>query len=278
MEMNNHTYLIAVDLDGTLLYDWRTLDPSTRKYLRFLKEEGNRIVIATGRPYRSSLRYYRALGLDTPLINYNGGLITWKNNPSFEEINRPLKRESVLEIFEHNKPYIYNAFCEVKDDVYLLRETSNVRDLLHLEYGARLHVGDFKQTLPTGANGFIILANKDAGERIESFVAERFPGEIATRNWGDDHRFIIELYNPQTNKGKALKHVAELLGYQPERILAFGDGHNDIEMLQYAGVGVAMGNAREELKAVADHVSPHTNQERAIKRFLVDFFKKVESH
>ncbi len=268
--------LIALDLDGTLLYDWQTLDTQTRNYLIHLRSEGHDLVIATGRPYRSSVRYYRALGLDTPLINYNGGLITWKSNPDFEEVNVVLNRETVIDIFEQNKPYIYNAFCEIKDDLYVMRRTDMYEELLHLEDGARLHVGDFKDILPAGTNGFIIIANPEKGHLIEEYVQKYYSDEVSTRNWGDEYQFIIELYTPETNKGKALKHVAETLGYRKDDIIAFGDGHNDIEMLQYAGLGVAMANAQENLKAVADVVSPHTHQQQAIKHFLIDYFKKVD--
>ena len=63
-------YLIVLDLDGTLLYDWKTLKEDTKDYMLELSKEGHKLVIATGRPFRSSERYYKMLELDTPIINY----------------------------------------------------------------------------------------------------------------------------------------------------------------------------------------------------------------
>ncbi len=262
--------LIALDLDGTLLYDWQTLKDETKTYLMDLKSQGHSIVIATGRPYRSSIGHYETLQLDTPLINYNGGLITWRNNPDFEEVNVTVDRDAVIEIFKHNEAYINNAFCEIRDDIYVMENTDEIQPLLHFFNGARLFTGKFEDTLPKnkGTNGFIIIANKNQGQYIEAYVAKHYPNKLMTRNWGSDYEFIIELYTPKTNKGVALKHVAQTLGFEREDIIAFGDGHNDIEMLEYAGTGVAMNNAHEALLEVADFHLKETNQENGIEKFL----------
>jgi len=97
---------------------------------------------------------------------------------------------------------------------------------------------------------------------------------LLCRNWGSHYRFIIELFTPATNKGNGLKYVADYLGFEPENIIAFGDAHNDIEMLQYAGLGIAMQNAQDSLKEVADVVIPHSNTEDGIVQYLTEFFKK----
>ena len=266
-------YLIALDLDGTLLYDWDTLKQETVEYLQTLQKQGHKLVIATGRPYRSSERFYQMLKPNTPLINYNGGLVTWKDNPEFEEIAHVLKKETVIDVFKQNEQHIHNAFCEIKDDIYLLEKSEEIMPLIHYFNGASLHVGPFDETLPSDPNGFIVVANKNHGFVIEQFVKAHYSDEILVRNWGDNYNFILELYTPKTNKGIALKHVAELLGFEQENIIAFGDGNNDIEMIEYAGVGVAMANAHPELLKAADVVSPYSNTENAIERFLKDFLK-----
>lgn len=266
-------YLIALDLDGTLLYDWQTLNQETSEYIKQLKLQGHEFVIATGRPFRSSERYYNILELDTPIINYNGGLVSSNKDPKFRNYSYTLDRESVLKIFEDNKDYIYNAFGEIGDDIYLLHDTDEIRPLIHFFNGARLFVGDFKDTLPNNTNGFIIVANKGDGQYIESYIKEKFSGVILSRNWGNEYRYIIELFTPETNKGTALKYVSEYMGYTPENIIAFGDGHNDIEMLEFAGLGIAMKNAHQELIEVADIVLEHTNAENGIVKFLKTHLK-----
>ncbi len=266
-------YLISLDLDGTLLYDWETISKPTLNYIKELKKLGHQFVIATGRPYRSSVEFHNLLDLDTPLINYNGGLVTSKNDPKFEEYSLTVKKEYVIDIFENTRKYIKNAFAEVKDDIYLLHDTEEIRPLLHHFNGSRLFVGDIKDILDQDTNGSIIIANEGQGKYIEDYVKENYQGKVLSRNWGNEYESIIELFTPKTHKGFALKYVADYLGYNQEDIIAFGDGHNDIEMIEFAGLGVVMNNGHEELKEVADIILDNTNKEDGVIKFLKDYLK-----
>ncbi|MCK5761704.1 MAG: HAD family hydrolase [Candidatus Izimaplasma sp.] len=266
-------YLIALDLDGTLLYDWNTLKEETRKYLLNISKQGHKLVIATGRPFRSSERYYKMLELDTPIINYNGGLVTSKADDNFQCFSLTVEKEYILEIFENTKQYMKNAFGEIGDDIYLLHDTEEIRPLIHNFNGASLTVGDFKDTLPGSTNGFIIIANEGQGQYIEDYVEQNFKGKVLHRNWGNEYSFIIELFTPETNKGSAIEYVSKYLGFEKEQIIAFGDGHNDIEMLEYAGIGIAMSNAHHSLLEVADIILEDSNRENGIEKFLDKFLE-----
>jgi len=266
-------YLISLDLDGTLLYDWETITKPTLNYLLNLKKDGHKLVIATGRPFRSSERFHKLLELDTPILNYNGGLVTSKMDPDFKEYSLTVKKEYVIDIFENTKEYIKNAFAEVKDDIYLLHDTEEIRPLIHFFNGARLFVGDFRDTLDKDTNGSIILAKEGQGKYIEDYVAKHYKGKVLSRNWGSDYDFIIELFTPETNKGCGLKYVADYLGFKQENVIAFGDGHNDIEMIEYAGLGISMKNGHEQLKEVADIILDQTNKEDGVINFLKKHLK-----
>ncbi len=270
--MNNK--LIVLDLDGTLLYDFETLLPETEVFLKNLKREGHKIVIATGRPFRSTQRFYDQLELDTPLINYNGGLISWPYRDDFETKSIFINKADIVRIYEDNKSHIYNAFCEIHDDIYLIEKRDDIMGLLHYFNGAKLHLGPFSQTLKNDPNGCIIVAHKHRGHHIEDYIRNHYKNQILARNWGDQNRYIMELYTPKTNKGEAIKYVADLLGFKRDQIIAFGDGLNDIEMLEYAHIGVAVKNAHPDLIRVADVVSPYKNTERPIERFLTDYLSK----
>lgn len=270
-------YLIALDLDGTLLKDWETISENTISYLKSLKAQGHSIVIATGRPFRSSEKFYDLLELTTPLINYNGGLVTAKHDPNFKPYSLTVKKEKVIDVFEKNKDFIHNAFGEVGDDIYLLHDTEEIKPLLHYFNGAQLFVGDFKDTLKSDTNGFIIIANKGDGQYIEEYINTTYPGDVLCRNWGNDYSYIIELYTSQTSKGNAIEYVGEYLGFKQDKIIAFGDAHNDIEMIQYAGLGVAMANAHDSLIKVADDVNKFTNLEDGIVKYLTEFFENKKA-
>jgi len=261
-------YLIALDLDGTLLSDWQTISDKTKNYLKELDKQGHDIDIATGRPFRSSEKFYDELELKTPMINYNGGLITNKHDPNFEPTSITIPKEYVIDIFNSNKDIIENAFGEIGDDIYLYKDTEKIRPLLHYFNGAGLTVGNFDEILPSDTNGFLIVAHHGKAQIIEDYVAKHYQGKVLARNWGSHYNYVLELYTPETSKGNGLKYVAEHLGYTPENIIAFGDAHNDIEMLQYAGTGVAMINAQEVLKEHADIITEYSNEEDGIVHYL----------
>lgn len=266
-------YLIALDLDGTLLSDWQTISESTKAYLKSLTKQGHKIVIATGRPFRSSEMFYNELELDTPIINYNGGLVTNKLDSTFEPFNISMNREYIYDIYNQNKHLIKNAFGEVLDDIFLRYDTEEIRPLLHYFNGAKLTVGEFEDILLEDPNGFLIVCHEGLAEQLEEFIATHYDGKILARNWGHFYNFVIELYTPQTNKGIGLQYVAEHLGFNREQIIAFGDAHNDIEMLQYAGLGVAMSNAQDRLKVHADDITEYSNTEDGLVHYLTNFFK-----
>jgi len=261
-------YLIAIDLDGTLLKDWQTVSKETIDYLKKVQEMGHKIVLATGRPFRSAEEFYDKLGLTTPLINYNGGLVTSKHDKNFQGYSLTVDYDAILDIFHNTKHVIENAFGEIKDDIYLWKDTEEIQPLLHNFNGARLFVGDFEEMLPEPTNGFIIIAKDGKGHVIEEYVRKKYKDTVLCRNWGNHYNFIIELFSPDTNKGNALEYVSKYLGFERDHIIAFGDAHNDIEMLQYAHRGIGMKNGHDSLLEIADEVTEFTNEEDGLIKHL----------
>lgn len=270
-------YLIALDLDGTLLADWRTISPATISYLRRLSEVGHTIVIATGRPFRSSEMFYDQLGLTTPIINYNGGLITNKHDPDFPSFNLSIPRDRIIDIHKRNEHIIENAFGEVLDDIYLWKDTDKIRPLLHYFNGATLTVGPIDEILSHDPNGFLVVCHSGLAHQLEADIEQRYQGQLLARNWGADYDHVVEIYTPDTSKGRGLAYVAEHLGFEQEDIIAFGDAHNDIEMLQYAGWGVAMQNAQDVLKEHADDITDRPNTEDGLIDYLDRFLTNKDN-
>src|SRR5699024_9071174 len=108
-------------------------------------------------------------------------------------------------------------------------------------------------------------------QRLTSYLNDLHADIIDHRNWGEPTN-IIEVMNNKVNKATAIQQVAKEFGISKERIIAFGDETNDLAMIDYAGVGVAMGNAVDELKTVAKHVTD-TNENNGIGQFLADYFQ-----
>lgn len=266
-------YLIALDLDGTILYDFDSLSESLVDFMKEIQKQGHKIVIATGRPFRSSKFVYDRFELDTPLINYNGGLITHPKDQDFPKINYTVEKEFIIDIFKNNRDYIRNAFCEVNDAIYVHKEEKEIEPLLHLKGATKLEIGNFETTLNDDPNGAIIIGKEGKGALIKDYIDKKYADIVLSRIWNlsGEYDSIIEVFTPESNKGKALEYVANYLGFPREQVIAIGDGHNDIEMIEYAQIGVCVNNAHSDLIKVADIVLEHTAKENAVYHFLEDF-------
>jgi len=266
--------LIAVDLDGTLLYDFDSLDESVCRFMKRLSGLGHKIVIATGRPFRSSRFVYDRFSLDTPIINYNGGLVTHPKDASFPILNYTVRKEAIIDIFENNVDLIRNAFSEVKDNIYLFREEHAIDPLLHITPDSEIHLGHLKDTLTEDPNGFIIIGKQGTGKAIESYIRQKYQGTVLARVWDlkGEYDSIVEVFTPEFNKGKALAYVAAYLGFPRSHVIAIGDGHNDIEMLSFAALGVAVKGSHPDLLQAADRILEYDARENAVVRFLSQYY------
>jgi Cof subfamily protein (haloacid dehalogenase superfamily) len=276
--MNNIKYLFVLDLDGTVLYDFDSISQTLCEYIKEIQKDGHKVVIATGRPYRSSKFVYEAFGLDTPIINYNGSLIHHPLKKDFKAISHLINKDIIFDVFEKNKDYIRNAFSEINDDVYLYRTEKAIEPFLHASNATSMIIGDFDKTIKRDINGMIIIGYEGTGEKIKAYVDENYQGKIKARIWqsAGEYDSIIEIFAPEVNKGNAIEIVGQYLGFDQKDIIAIGDGHNDIEMLKYAGLGVAMKNAHPELLAVADKILEHTPREDAVFRFINNFLDETK--
>jgi Cof subfamily protein (haloacid dehalogenase superfamily) len=264
-------YLIALDLDGTTLYDWQTLTDHTVDTIKQLTDLGHIVVIATGRPYRSSKTFYDQLGLKTPIINYNGALVQHPYDLSFIKQEKHIPLEAVIQIFEDKYESIENAFCEHHENIFLYNHNESILPLVHPEGGTIIE-GHFKDTLTINPNGFILLTYPGQHQQVEKYIADHFKGQLNSRNWGGEASQVIEVFSPKTCKGIALQHLADYYQIPNSHVMAFGDGHNDVEMLKMAGIGVAMANAVEEAKAVTQFRTL-SNKEDGVAHFLRNYFK-----
>lgn len=259
-------FLIAVDLDDTIVTHFSNKDELSFQKLKELAKD-NLIIIATGRPNRSSIDYYNELGLTGPLVNYNGA---WIHNPT--DANYPvtmisMEKQAIIDFYEDNIDSIYHIFSEVGDDIFLNSFREEIHPFLHAD-GGRLHIGDLKDILdhdPAGAIFFAKYAHKD---KLLKYVDEHFKGDAMVRFWNDADPLIGEFYNPHISKGKALEDIRKQYNIPKEKTITFGDGHNDIDMITFAKYGVAMGNSHPDLIKEAKYVTDST-LEHGVYNFLV---------
>lgn len=266
-------HLIALDLDGTLLTDNKVISSKTKQTVRTAMDEGHIVVIATGRPHRSSINYYHELGLKTPMVNFNGALLHHPTNKNWDALHNPMPIRTAHAIidacFDLN---VNNILAEVMDDVYLAQYDEKLIEIYQESPDdPPFKIGNIKQTLKEDPTSILILPKDEQVQMLRSHLDDYHAEFIEHRNWGAPWN-IIEIIKKGMNKAVGLQKIAHYYGIPQERIIAFGDEDNDLEMIDYAGVGVAMDNAIPQLKQLAKHVTK-TNEQDGIGSFLEEYLK-----
>lgn len=261
-------HLIALDLDGTLLKDDKTISAKTKKVLSKAREEGHVVMIATGRPYRSSEPYYQELGLDTPIVNFNGAFMHHPLDASWGFFHDPLDVKVAKEIVEACRSFqFHNIIAEVIDDVYFHYHDEKLLDIFSMG-NPNITTGDLRNYLNDSPTSLLIHTEEDELKNIRKHLSNVHAEVIDHRSWAAPWH-VIEIIKTGISKAVGLKKASEYFNIPPERIIAFGDEDNDLEMLDYAGRGIAMGNAIDKVKTIANEVTL-TNEEDGIGVYLAD--------
>lgn len=257
--------LLAIDLDGTLVENFADTDKETFSLLKEFAKN-NKVIIATGRPFRSSKMFYDLLELNTPIINYNGAFVHHPRDSFFPELNLYLKKEDILQLFTDNMNAIDDIFCEREDEIYLLRMKEYIKPYLHMN-NAEIKIGNLSEILPSKLHSSIVFVKEDCVRQIEDYLKRNLP-HLALRKWIKDVTLVCELYNPLISKAKALALIANYYQIKKENIIAIGDGENDIEMLEFANLGIAVKGSCKELTDKAKIVV-ECGKEKSVKEFLL---------
>lgn len=261
--------LIAVDLDDTLLDNAQKVSPRVKEAVRKAVAQGVAVTLSTGRMHRSALPYALELELDIPLITYNGALI--RSSLSGETLlHRPLDIETateVLALFRERGWYIQTYI----DDILYVKE----RDATALYYEGvsgvtGVPIGDELYSLAAAPTKLLAMAEPKLMEEIRPVLAAHFGERLYA---AISKPLYLEMVHPSVNKGMALDFLAKRLGIGSEAVMAVGDSLNDMDMVQYAGWGVAMGNARAELKKIARVVTGRNDADgvaEAIETYVLE--------
>jgi hypothetical protein len=252
--------LVAIDLDGTLLTKSKTVCERAAKALRCMPANGVKIVIASARPPRSVRAIYQELGLDTWTINYNGALI-WDEvageSGGQAVFHRPMNGKLVQGMIERSRDMFEEVLvsCEVMDRWFTDRE-----DQTYTTETGRLFSPDvictIEQMCGQPITKLMLLGDPRILLRLEPILLEESGGKVTIVHTDDD---LIQIMDNRVSKAIALQKVAHHYGVPMSQVLAIGDAPNDVGMLQLAGVAVAMENAKDVVKEVADWIAPSNN-------------------
>ncbi|CCV64045.1 similar to NAD superfamily protein, hydrolase 3 type [Alteracholeplasma palmae J233] len=265
-------YLIALDLDGTLLNDFSKLSDTTIKTIKKLEEIGHFPVIATGRPYHSCSMFHEELGLKTPLISDNGGSIRNPKDPKFQSIIQRIDLAVSHKLFQKTKPYLISAFFSDNSHVYAYKDSEYLKAIFQSD-GVPTTQVEFDQ-IDIAPTGMVYLIDVNHKEEFEAMIESEFKNLIQYRLWGSDYKHsLYELYVPNISKASAINTLASMYGVPKEQIMVFGDGINDIEMLLDAEYGIIMENAHVDVKGLTKYKTSFSNHDDGVAKYLQEFFK-----
>lgn len=223
--------------------------------------------------FASARKYARELGLgDMPLVTYNGGL-TRTAVTGHTYFHQPVELAVARGVAELTRDLGYNLNLYV-DDQLIVPELNDKTRLYVTIAGVDAHpvgdlvayLGEDRQRRPTK---MLVVDEEARVQELKRSVGERFGKDLYTVT---SYPYFLEMMNLGVSKSKALDALARGMGVAREEILAIGDSFNDLDMLEYAGIGVAMGSAPEEVKARADHVTGSTGEggvAAAVERFVL---------
>ena len=265
--MEKKRKLIIADCDGTLLSSSHTLSQEATSYIFSLKERGILFVLSSGRPPRSMLPYYEVLGLDTPLISYNGGLVYSPRQESFPMKKHAFCRDDVLKIYAKADSFLLGFQAEEGDNLYCLEEDPSL-DSYFWKKGMNLIKGEPKKTLANDPYSVVFKCARQDDTKLEAIVNE-FP-PLRWRHWTGS--LFSELYYEEANKGNGLRAIMDYYGIRKEDCYAFGDSLNDKEMLLLSGHPFVMKNSKSEELKEEFQTTRFTNDEDGVLKELVAIF------
>ena len=254
--------ILALDIDGTLLNSKKEITPAVFEKVRALQEKEIPVLIASGRPEQGTRHVCEALELKTYggyVLSFNGGKIT--NQKTGEIVhNKTIPVEYNEEIIEYAKKIPESTILTYDGDVIITEHPENKYAQVESNVVKMplQRVESLKERAVFPANKFLIVGTPEILKAAVEPMAEAFQGRL---NIFQSEPFFIEVVPLGIDKAQSLETLLQKLGMTREELVACGDGGNDVSMIDYAGMGVAMANACEEVKAVADFMAPSCDED-----------------
>jgi Cof subfamily protein (haloacid dehalogenase superfamily) len=256
-----------MDLDGTLLDRHSHVTPRTRAVLERAHAEGIAVAVATGRSYALVRYFTRGLPLSGPQITFNGAIVVdpLTGKPTFlQALPVALVHPVLAFLAEHG---VYTCYY-TEDTIYVRAHAAPLeRALVPSDFSPQpVVVPDLGSLFHLPCIKLVVVAKPEEITQLRPLAAATFGDRLYITQTAS---VLLEFLHPAVSKGAALREVMRYLELDAAEVIAFGDSHNDIEMLQVAGTGVAMANAGSEVRAVADCIAP-SNEEDGIAVVLED--------
>lgn len=273
--------LVCIDIDGTLLNSSKRVSKGNKVALKKAFDKGVKIVITTGRIFNNAAYYSDLIGAKSAVIAANGGIIKEKDNDKViykNQISEDICK-NILEIALKNKVSIHfhtanyifnNSFLQslLFRLVMTFGKPRNRKVKIVKVNSKKQWEEIFTKYKDDIIKAIIVDLNKSKLKKVRKDLEKLNDLEVLSSG-----RYNLEVNKKGISKGKAVKYLAEYYGIKREEVIAIGDNENDISMIEYAGLGVAMGNGIKELKEKADYITDSNNRNgvaKVIEKFILN--------
>ncbi|KIL49486.1 Cof-type HAD-IIB family hydrolase [Jeotgalibacillus soli] len=261
--------MIVLDLDDTLLRDDHTISQKTKQALMEAQDAGIKVVLASGRPTYGMRAVANELLLaeyGSYLLSFNGAkIINCQTNE--EEFSSALSPETVHRLYEISKRENVGIHTYIGDAI--VTETENPYSYIESDItGLPVEVvSSFNEAVKEPVAKVLMLKEPEQLIPVEKKLQEELKGKLSVMR---SKPYFLEFTEEGVTKGESLNHLIQKLGIKQEEVIAVGDSYNDLTMIKFAGLGVAMGNAPEDIKAIADHITD-TNMNDGVALVVENF-------
>ncbi|TVX89700.1 Cof-type HAD-IIB family hydrolase [Paenibacillus agilis] len=264
--------MIVLDLDDTLLRDDGTISPGNKQALMTAQEAGVKVVLASGRPTYAMRALADELHLErygSFILSFNGAkIINWKTQE--ESFSSTLTPEMAHALHGMSLEEGVSALTYVGDDIITEEATKYTHVESEITGMKVVEVPSFAEAVQVPVVKVLMVAEPEKLVVVEEKLKAKMAGQL---NVMRSKPFFLEFTEDGVNKGTSLNHLIQQLGIERSEVIAMGDGYNDVAMLEFAGLAVAMGNAPDEIKQIADYVTD-TNMNDGVAKAVEHFVLK----
>ena len=272
----NKFKIIFIDIDGTLINKERKLTHETINEIKRISSNGVRVILASSRMPKSMRYFMEELEINEPIICHNGALIQseTKDNGDTEVLFSEPLNNSAAEIIDnagrnlgiHTGYYLHDNWYEESIEKWVEREINNTKAMPQIR-----SIPDVLSEWKSKNKGPHKIMCMGEGHKMDRFseALKQSCGE-STKAYRSKKTYL-EITSAKTSKKTAAEFLQNKYGIKREEVIAIGDNYNDTEMIKWAGLGIAMGNAHESIKQLADYVAPTNNDDgvaHVIKKFI----------
>ncbi|MGV6988005.1 sugar-phosphatase [Testudinibacter sp. P80/BLE/0925] len=264
--------LIALDLDGTLLNTQKEISPRNQAAISAAREQGAQVILASGRPHIGMQKYLKQLGMtgdNDYVLCFNGARVERVSDGRVIN-SKMLRGKDAKLVAAYARQFGLNTHAFSPTRGLITPQASHYTQHEADSNGIDFTLLDFAEL---DDDEPIIKSMMIDPPQLLQTIIDDMPSELRARyTIVRSAPFFLEFIHPEVNKGAGVAALAQHLQIQPEEIICCGDAGNDLHMLQYAGLGVAMGNATDELKAIADYITADHNESgvaEVIEKFIL---------